>query len=169
MTPTRTGFRPCTGADLPAVRALLDDPLGELYPGGRAWLDRRLAGARTAGRLTVTGPSGMPDAVAIETWKPGGRVKLSTFFVRPGARHAGVGTALALSLVGRWRAEARDDVYVTVAADCAPALSAVLLPVGFTLLAVKRERYGPGRDEHVLAWFGHGDAARPEAGEPARR
>lgn len=92
--------------------------------------------------------------MAVETWKPAGRVKLSTFYVAPDARRQGCGRALAEAVTARWSAEGRGNAFVTVAAEHAAALAGVLLPVGFTPLAVERDRYGTGRDEHVLVWAG---------------
>lgn len=135
-----------------AVEVLLAEPLGDLYPGGRAWLARRLAAVPEFGRVTVVGPVGSPVAVAVETWKPAGRVKLSTFYVAPEARRQRAGRALAASLTSRWLAERRDSAYVTVASQHSVALESLLRPSGFTPWAVARARYGPGRDEHVLAW-----------------
>lgn len=152
--PVAAEVRRCGLGEHAAVRALLAEPLDALYPGGRRWLDRRLSELSQAGRLTVVGPAGRPFAVALETWKPAGRVKLSTFYVAPHARRAGVGAALADAVVRRWAREGRNSVYVTVASQAAPALERVLLPRGFTPLAVELDRYGLGRDEHVLAWVG---------------
>lgn len=135
-----------------AVEALLAEPLGNLYPGGRLWLARRLAAMPEAGRVTVLGSTGSPVAVALETWKPAGRVKLSTFYVAPEARRQGAGRALTASLTSRWLAEHRESAYVTVASQHSAALESLLRPFGFTPWAVSSARYGPGRDEHVLAW-----------------
>lgn len=144
----------CGPAEHAAVASLLAEPLGALYPLGRAWLARRLGEIPLAGRVTVLGPEGDPAAVAVETWKPAGRLKLSTFYVAPVARGQGCGRALAAALTSRWSAEGRSSAYVTVAAEQVAAVARVLLPVGFTPLAIARDRYGPRRDEHVLVWAG---------------
>lgn len=154
MVAGRVGWavRVADPAEHSAVEALLAGPLDALYPGGQAWLTRRLAAVPGAGRVTVLGSAGRPVGVAVETWKPGGRVKLSTFYVAPAARRQGAGQALAAAVNARWRAERREGVYVTVASQHAAALELLLRPVGFTPWAVVPGRYGPGRDEHVLVW-----------------
>jgi hypothetical protein len=169
LTTERAGLRSALPQDHEAISALLAEPLSFLYPGGQEWLSRRLATLAETGRATVVASGATVIAVAIETWKPAGRVKLSTFFVCPESRQSGVGALLAANLVQRWNAERRPEAYVTVSESAVEALSRVLVPLGFAHLAMESNRYGVGRHEHVLTWLGQSGSSSPPSDIPRRR
>jgi GNAT superfamily N-acetyltransferase len=89
--------------------------LGEKYPAGCSWLERRLDDV-SAGRafLSVAHFGGVVAALAIETPKGLHVRKLSTFVVSPDWRHQGLGTALLGNLRRSWLAREVDSAYVTI-------------------------------------------------------
>jgi GNAT superfamily N-acetyltransferase len=89
--------------------------LGEKYPAGYSWLERRLNDV-SAGRafLSVAHFGGVVAALAIETPKGIHFRKLSTFVVSPDRRRQGLGTALLASLRRGWLAREVDSAHVTI-------------------------------------------------------
>ena len=131
----------------------LSAPLAAQYPGGDAWLRRRLADAEHGrARCHLQWDGGSVAGVAIETPKGPGRLKLSTLWIAPGARGRGLGRVLVDHCAKGWRRDGIDRVHVTVGEDALPEIAGVLRPHGFALVAREPDRYGPGRDESVLVW-----------------
>jgi N-acetylglutamate synthase-like GNAT family acetyltransferase len=95
--------------------------LGEKYPGGCTWLERRLYDV-SAGRafLLAAHFGGAVAALAIETPKGLHIRKLSTFVVSSHWRRQGLGTALLTSLRRSWLAREIDSAFVTIDRNDAP-------------------------------------------------
>ncbi len=125
----------------------------ELYPGGRKWLDGRLWDVE-AGRAecTLAWLGRSPVAVAIQTPKASGQIKLSTFLVAPGFRGRRIGHALLGWLTDRWQMSDVRQAYVTAPAEHSDAVVGLFASFGFRQIAFCPARYGPGRDELVLSW-----------------
>jgi N-acetylglutamate synthase-like GNAT family acetyltransferase len=89
--------------------------LGEKYPGGWTWLERRLDDV-SAGKAFLFAPhfGGAVAALAIETPKGLHIRKLSTFVVASHWRRQGMGTVLLTSLRRSWLAKEIDSAYVTI-------------------------------------------------------
>jgi ribosomal protein S18 acetylase RimI-like enzyme len=142
---------PLCASDVFSVRTLLADVLPRLYPGGDAWLDRRLvdvlqghAAALVARRDdTVCG-------VVILSPKAARGLKLSTVFVNEHARSGGLGTSLVDAAVRYADEQGYAEMWVTVAHHLADQLAALLRGSGFTDTAFVSNRYGLGRHEVVF-------------------
>jgi GNAT superfamily N-acetyltransferase len=89
--------------------------LGDKYPGGLDWLDRRLddIGAGRAQLFRVMAGADLA-ALAIETPKGRHYKKLSTFIVSPLYRRVGVGGRLITALQSSWLRNGIDQVHVTI-------------------------------------------------------
>jgi len=125
----------------------------ELYPDGREKLMAKLFANIALGRHSFVVSIGEQIvAYAAETPKPGGRLKLSTFWVREDSRRRGIGRLLIEYLVERWLAAGTAAVHVTVRAGREQELLGLLSEFGFTQVALVPDRYGRGRDEVVLLW-----------------
>lgn len=125
----------------------------ELYPGGLKWLDGRLSDVE-AGRAecTLAWLGSSPVAVAIQTPKGSGQIKLSTFLVAPGFRGRRIGHTLLRWLTDRWQMSDVEQAYVTAPAEKSEAVVGLFASFGFRQIALCQARYGPGRDELVLSW-----------------
>jgi GNAT superfamily N-acetyltransferase len=125
----------------------------ELYPGGLKWLDGRLSDVE-AGRAecTLAWLGSSPVAVAIQTPKGSGQIKLSTFLVAQDFRGQRIGHTLLRWLTERWRMSDVEQAYVTAPADRSEAVLGLFASFGFRQVAFCPARYGPGRDELVLSW-----------------
>lgn len=142
--------RPYDTADRESVTALLDD-LPRLYPGGSSWLSARLTDCSDGrARCSLIEQDGRLIAASIETPKPAGAIKLSTFFVDANYRNGGVGSHLARHLRARWSREGACEAYVTCDETVVCALSGVLVPLGFMESAALPNRYRQGATEVVL-------------------
>jgi predicted transcriptional regulator/GNAT superfamily N-acetyltransferase len=141
-------FRP---ADRGAVCELLHE-LPELYPDAGAWLERRLdeCCARTAACIVAEQRGELCGVVILA--RKDERLKLCNLFVAPGARGRGIGRALCARAAEFWSGGIHGSVYVTVAPQNLAGVSACLGPYGFAQVTRINDRYGPGRDEIVLAW-----------------
>lgn len=125
--------------------------LPALYPHADEWLARRLDDVeQRRARCTLAIVAGQSAAVAIETPKPGNRVKLSTLYVAPQFRRTGIGGMLVRSCWHRWLVRGVDSVHVTVRTGREEALYSVLEPLGFSFLTLLTNRYGRGEHEFVL-------------------
>lgn len=145
-------LRPYHTADRPALWRLLNF-LPALYPGGGAWLDRRLVeveAEKASCDLIVTGRT--PVAVAIQTPKGARKLKLCTLYVAPRWRSARLGTALLAHVRLGWILAGMREAHVTVDTLRAPALERILLPAGFRRRVCLPDRYGAARSELVFTW-----------------
>lgn len=134
------------------VRELLDF-LPVLYPGGEQWLDARLRliDERKAVAHLVRDHAGTLVGVMLGIAKDAHRFKVSTLYVAPGHRGAGVGrTLLDAALLHAQQAECT-EVYITGATTVRDELSPLLSSRGFVRIATERDRYGVGRDEDVYS------------------
>lgn len=125
----------------------------ELYPEGLKWLDGRLSDVE-AGRAecTLAWLGSSPVAVAIQTPKGSGHIKLSTFLVAPEFRGRRIGHTLLRWLIDRWQMSDVEQAYVTAPAEKSEAVVGLFASFGFRQIAFCQARYGPRRDELVLSW-----------------
>jgi len=128
-------------------------PVLRAYPGGNAWLARRLDEvlAGEAG-CNLSRDSWGLRAITIETPKGHGQLKLSTFWVAPRVRGRGLGTALLHRSRRRWLRDELEKVWVTVCPDGYQDLSAMLPRHGFLETATEMDRYGENRPEAIFIW-----------------
>jgi len=148
VRPTPRILRPEDVDRVQSVLAVLPD----LYPGGETWLQRRLDDALAGrARCTVVEVHRTVAGVAIETPKPLGCLKLSTFLVGDEYRNRGVGSSFARFLRARWTLERVEQVHVTVAEQNFEQVRRTFEPVGFLTVAHEIARYGPGRNEYVMS------------------
>lgn len=130
-----------------------------LYPNGGAKLYERLTDALD-GRAQVHVLSdmssgslhGLPVGLAAETPKGDHQRKISTFWVHPDFRGAGLGRMLLDHRIGQWLRSDIESAVVTVRAERAPELMRLFQPRGFVQTCVVTNRYGIGRDEVILSW-----------------
>lgn len=154
--------RALTGDDWQPVMQALAPTLAAHYPGGHQWLSRRLDDV-VDGRAfawIVGAPNREPAGVAIETPKGPGRLKLSTLWVAPALRGAGIGAALRDFCIGRWLETDVDSAWLTAGAATVADIGRLLLPAGFEFTCCLPDRYGPGRHEWVLHWRPDGHQLR---------
>lgn len=124
-----------------------------LYPRGGDWLDRRLDDVlhcRARCVLAIFGDT--PVGVTIESPKGTHRVKLSTFYVHPGFRNVGIGSALLANARRNWLADDIDTVHVTTDVKRMFKIEPILLHYGFSFESICSERYGPDRHEAIYRW-----------------
>jgi ribosomal protein S18 acetylase RimI-like enzyme len=127
--------------------------LPQLYPGGHAWLDRRLHEVLdNKARCTIALFSQVKAGVLIEAPKAKGTLKISTIWVEPRFRHYGAGAYLLEQARARWIREGLSYVYVTADLATAPLIQPLFQRTGFTAEAISYGRYGEQRDELVLSW-----------------
>lgn len=123
------------------------------YPGGLAWLDRRLDDARDgAARCRLAWLDNRLVGATIETPKGRGRVKLSTVWVDPGARGRGVGRLLLEDAIRGWQRRGVVEAWLTVALAHCDGLLAAAEPRGFEIIGMAADRYWEGETELVLGW-----------------
>jgi len=145
-------LRPYTDQDRQRVFALLSE-LPSLYPGGGAWLEKRLGDVRSQKAFCTLAVSAFgPVGVTIETPKGANALKLSTIFVAGSSRRLGVGSLLLGRCVRRWLATKVKHVHVTVDQRRATSLMPLLESSGFECAGVEYDRYGPGRNEVIFRW-----------------
>ena len=145
-------LRPYADQDRDAVFALLSD-LPKLYPGGGAWLERRLGDVRSQKAFCTLAVNALgPIGVTIETPKGANALKLSTIFVGDSSRRLGVGSLLLGRCMRRWLATNVKHVHVTVDQRRAASLQPLLKSSGFEASGVEYDRYGPGRNEVIFRW-----------------
>lgn len=145
-------LRPYSVRDQSAVFALLHD-LPMLYPGGGAWLERRLEDVlQRRARCTLAVTANGPIGIVIETPKERGRLKLSTIFVDFSFRGIGVASSLMTECRRIWMQKGVERVHVTADLKRVPTLLPLLRKNGFRLASVVYERYGPSRHEAVFNW-----------------
>jgi L-amino acid N-acyltransferase YncA len=126
--------------------------LDRRYPGGFAWLDRRLddiENGRAFADVAVT-PQALA-AVAIATPKGARRVKLSTFLVHPAFRNCGLGSRLLTNLTVRWLRCDVERAIVTVDRTDSATIS-FFKKHDFATIPDSDVRYGIDRWDHVLRW-----------------
>ncbi len=142
---------PCRRVPLAIAAALLPS-LGEKYPKGYDWLERRIAEANSGrARVWLASSYGRPIALAIETAKGMHRSKLSTFVVDPRSRGRSVGSNLLEALRRDWANRDITDVNVTV--DYADqATKRFFQHNGFLLLPNTVIPYGPNSRDALLRW-----------------
>ena len=145
-------LRPYAIQDRDAVFALLTD-LPALYPGGGAWLEKRLDDVHFGRAFCTLAVSAFgPIGVTIETPKGASALKLSTIFVAARSRRLGVGSLLLGRCVSRWLAVNLKHVHVTVDQRLSTSLRPLLTSSGFDCSGVEYDRYGPGRNEVIFRW-----------------
>lgn len=151
--PTPAGpLRPYEDRDRAVVLRSLAATLEAAYPGGGEWLEARLTDVSNGlAACSVVRQRSHLLGLTIQTPKGTRRVKLSTIWVAPSVRHRGVGARLIDGCEQRWRALELDSVDVTVRSSAASSIGRLLLPRGFEVAALERDRYGVGRDEYVLS------------------
>lgn len=146
--------RPIDCADATSRQSIekLLDFLPVLYPGGSAWLSRRMDDV-AMGRATalVAEVLGEVVGVALGILKPRGRFKVSTLFVSPPHQGHGLGAELLDSMLWRARVAGANEVYITGAHSVRENLSPLLVSRGFVLTATEANRYGQGRHEDVYS------------------
>jgi ribosomal protein S18 acetylase RimI-like enzyme len=127
------------------------DFLPVLYPGGRNWLQRRLADVE-AGRAysDLRFLNNVLAGLSLGIGKPSGRFKISTLFVAPWARNQGIGASLLDGMIERATRLNASAVYITGASTVRSALEPLLISRGFRLVATEMNRYGKSRDEDVF-------------------
>lgn len=137
-------------SDRAEVMGLLRPVLRELYPGGQAWLARRLDDI-AAGRASciLATREAKVVGVAITTPKSTGRVKISTLYVIPTARGNGIGGQLLKEVLNRLRLRGVHDVYITAAHSVENQIRPLLQAYSFTKLYRVPNRYGLGRHEDI--------------------
>ena len=146
----RVAVRPYEQGDRALVHEFLRD-LPRLYPAGDVWLAQRLDTCLIGGpRCTLVECGSEVAALAIETPKANGSLKLSTFFVAPAFRRCGLGALLSEALQARWVGEGWDEVYVTCDESVHGALASLWAPLGFMTFAAVPGRYRQGSTEMVM-------------------
>jgi GNAT superfamily N-acetyltransferase len=150
--PDLAHLRPYTRSDRFAAFELLKT-LPQLYPDGYDWLHRRLIDVEEgkAGCHMAT-VDGALAGILIETPKGARSLKLSTLWVAAPLRHRGIARRLLKDARSRWLMRELDQVTVTVACGCSPEAVPAFASVGFRPVILAKERYGPNRDELIMAW-----------------
>lgn len=126
--------------------------LGDRYPGGLDWLERRLDDIET-GRADLWQVRGGRRTLgwAIVTPKGLHQVKLSTFYIAAGVRGLGLGRKLLGAVVADW--QRRDILSAHVTVDESDAVTRNFFEAhGFNLLPGSSRAYGERFDKaYVLA------------------
>jgi ribosomal protein S18 acetylase RimI-like enzyme len=145
-------LRPFCASDHSAVASLLKD-LPSTYPGGDLWLHRRLQDVKSFKAFcTVVLVRGVLAGLTIEVEKGERRRKLSTVFVDPAFRGAGLGSLLLRNCSRTWEKCELDEVFVTVRSTKLHDTGVFLMLNGFQAIAIEKDRYGDGNDEAILRW-----------------
>ena len=138
--------------------SLLLSGISTIYPDGQEWLQDKLdevergkARARVAAVPCAIGALVSIAGVTIETPKADGRLKLSNLYVCPGARRAGVASALVDRLTWRWSREHYSGLHLTVDTVNYEGVQELFAPFGFRRVASLPGRYRTDRTELVLA------------------
>jgi ribosomal protein S18 acetylase RimI-like enzyme len=127
--------------------------IAESYPRARSWLEQRLedVAAGSASCDLARDRHGL-RAIAIQTPKGRGAVKLSTIWVAERARGRHLGAQLADRARRIWIAADVERAWVTVGEGAESSVSRLLLPRGFIVTQVEADRYAEGGRETVLYW-----------------
>ena len=145
-------YRPYSRADRTLVFEMLP-MIGQLYPGGVGWLNRKLNDVEDGrARCTLVQLGRWPAGLAIETPKGQRHVKLSTLVVPTAFRGKGVGTGLVSWLCAKWLSDDIETTHLTMPLAAANSVKPVFLACGFQDTAVCRDRYGNDRHELVMSW-----------------
>lgn len=146
-------LRPFLHNDFVQARVLLRE-LPAIYPGGDAWLNRRLSDAiaGTARCTVAASPYGLVG-ITIETPKGYDRLKLSTLYIHPDFRRSGLGKRMLNTCRLAWMLAGIQQVHVTVDARRTSALAPLLVNAGFKYTTTELHRYGAGRHETVFHWY----------------
>lgn len=145
-------LRPFCPSDHSAVASLLKD-LPSTYPGGDLWLHRRLQDVKSFKAFcTVVLVQSVLAGLTIEVEKGERRRKLSTVFVDPAFRGAGLGSLLLKNCSRTWKKCELDEVFVTVRSTKLHDTGVFLMLHGFQQIAIEKGRYGDGNDEAILRW-----------------
>jgi GNAT superfamily N-acetyltransferase len=151
-------IRPYHAVDRPVVLADLLPVLRQSYSCSTMWLPRRLDDVLAySARCHLARDLRGLRAIAIETPKGRGRLKLSTIWVADRAREKGLGSELLAASRARWLCEDLQQVWVTVSPAARGSMSKLLLANGFTQTAVDTDRYGSDRPETIFTWYPHQD------------
>lgn len=146
-------LRPFVDADGSVVLRDLLPVLDPIYPGFDVWLDSRLQDVLAGvARCNLARDLHGLRAIAIETPKGPGCLKLSTIWVADRARGNGLGSRLLSDCRNRWVQAGLDRVWVTVSPFAYLPVSRLLVTNGFRQTAVDPDRYGKGRPEAVFTW-----------------
>jgi len=126
--------------------------LGERYPGGLDWLERRLDDVE-ADRAQIWRAALGATAVGYAIASPKGRrrTKLSTIYVAPRARGFGVGRGLLANVARDWWAREVEQAFVTVD-EGDHATRSFLAANGYASLPDGRRAYGDRFDVAYAAW-----------------
>jgi ribosomal protein S18 acetylase RimI-like enzyme len=144
-----------TPEDLRPIMEQVGPTVQRLYPKGGDLLLARLENALEGRAIALTARdsvSGRPVALAAAVKKGRGSFKISTLWVSPFRRRAGVGTALMQGLATRLNSENAERAYVTARSGRCVGLEEMLSGFGFSAIAFVPNRYGAGRDEVVYGW-----------------
>jgi ribosomal protein S18 acetylase RimI-like enzyme len=146
-------LRPCHEVDRPVIEQDLTSTLLRSYPRADRWLSHRLEDVLegSADAYLARDLRGL-QAIAIETPKAHGKLKLSTIWVAERARRKGLGTRLLQECRNRWLERGLDEVWITVSPLAFSAVSPLLFAHDFRLTAVAKERYEKGRPEAIFTW-----------------
>lgn len=146
-------LRPLIGFDRGIVRRDLLPAICSSYPGAKAWLEGRLEDVMEgSARCQLARDLHGLRAIAIETPKAPGHLKLSTIWVPERARGRGLGRRLLVECRDRWLRDELEQVWVTVAPPSYPSISPLLLAHGFRQTGIDSDRYGEGRPEAIFTW-----------------
>lgn len=126
--------------------------LARLYPLGARWLRRRLGAVLDGGASCVALLCGHRlGGLVILTPKRARSVKLSTIWIAPRFRHAGLGTHLLHSTVTALHHSGVNSCYYTVSSEYLVPLLRLTQPMGFRTVCVEHNRYGRRRSEYVVS------------------
>lgn len=146
-------MRPYEVTDRGLTMRDLGPVLARAYPGGDSWLSDRLDSVLDGKALcTVVCDERGLSGITIETPKGSKKRKLSTIWVAEHARGKGLGARMLDSCRERWAKSGVDDVWITVGDSALESVARLVMTRGFERIAVEKNRYGEGRDEHVFGW-----------------
>jgi hypothetical protein len=132
------------------------DFLPTLYPGGLAWLARRLDDVeRGDAHCWLAKAHNKAVGILIDTPKGKRSHKLSTIFVKNSCVGLRLGAALYSSVYRLWLEQGIDHVHVTVPAIRKCSIESFLLQRQFSKYSFDSNRYGDGRDEIVYSLHVH--------------
>ncbi len=130
----------------PSIVGLLQF-LPEDYPGGDLWLQRRLSEVKADKAFCVVAKD-LNEVCGIAICSPkGARLKLSTLYVSPAHRGAGLGRKLIDRVQQVARANGFNETYITLGDTKQEELAPLLSQAGFVLAGAHVGRYGVGRTE----------------------
>jgi ribosomal protein S18 acetylase RimI-like enzyme len=139
--------------DRSAVMCAVGPTIDTLYPRGAAKLSARLDEvADRRAHCWIAWSSGRLAGISVDTPKGPKAAKLSTLWVAPSFRRAGVGSALVDTTLATWRARDVERGHLTVRRTQAEPLVALLAHHGFAQAGIAVHKYGLDEDELVLLW-----------------